>query len=115
MDAIGIDVAVLSHTAPALEQLEPKVATAVAKDANDRLSQAIDRHPDRYLGFATLGPRQPEEAVKELERAVKELGFKVGTLTPTSATPIWTTGATGRYWARPRNWACRSTCIRPSP
>ncbi|MFH0915082.1 MAG: amidohydrolase family protein [bacterium] len=76
MDAAGIDVAVLSHTAPAPEQLEPRVATTIAKDANDKLAAAIDRHPDRYLGFATLGPREPEEAVKELERAVKELGFK---------------------------------------
>lgn len=76
MDAFGIEVAVLSHTAPALEQLEPKVATALAKDANDRLAEAIHRHPTRYLGFATLGPREPQEAVKELERAVKDLGFK---------------------------------------
>lgn len=76
MDAAGIDVAVLSHTAPAPEQLEPRLATAVARDANDRLAEAIDRHPDRYLGFATLGPREPDEAVQELERAVKELGFK---------------------------------------
>jgi predicted TIM-barrel fold metal-dependent hydrolase len=76
MDAAGIDVAVISHTAPAPEQLEPKIATAIAKDANDKLAEAIDRHPDRYLGFATLAPREPEKAVLELERAVKELGFK---------------------------------------
>ncbi len=76
MDAADIDVAVLSHTAPAPEQLEPKVATSIARDANNKLAEAIDRHPDRYLGFATLGPREPEKAVKELERAVKELGFK---------------------------------------
>jgi len=76
LDAAGIDVAVISHTAPALEQLEPKVATAIARDANDKLAEAIDRHPDRYLGFATLGPREPEEAARELERAVKDLGFK---------------------------------------
>ena len=76
MDAAGIDVAVLSHTAPAPEQLEEKMASAIAKDANNKLAEAIDRHPDRYLGFATLGPREPEEAAKELERAVKELGFK---------------------------------------
>ncbi len=76
MDAAGIDVAVISHTAPAPEQLEPKLATAIARDANDKLAEAIDRHPDRYLGFATLGPREPEEAVKELERAVKDLGFR---------------------------------------
>ncbi|MFH1833693.1 MAG: amidohydrolase family protein, partial [bacterium] len=76
MDAAGIDVAVLSHTAPAMEQLEAKQATRIAKDSNDRLAEAIDRHPKRYLGFAALGPKEPQEAVKELERAVKELGFK---------------------------------------
>jgi predicted TIM-barrel fold metal-dependent hydrolase len=76
LDAAGIDVAVISHSAPAPEQLEPKLATTLAKDANDKLAEAIGRHPDRYLGFATLGPKEPEEAVKELERAVKELGFK---------------------------------------
>ena len=76
MDAVGIDVAVLSHTAPALEQLEPRVAAALATEANDVLAAAIDRHPGRYLGFATLAPKEPEEAVKELERCVKELGFR---------------------------------------
>jgi predicted TIM-barrel fold metal-dependent hydrolase len=76
MDAISIDVAVLSHTAPGPEQLEPRVATALARDANDKLAEAIDRHPGRYLGFATLAPKETEEAVKELERSVRELGFK---------------------------------------
>lgn len=76
MDAIGIDVAVLSHTAPGPEQLEPRVATALARDANDKLAEAIDRHPGRYLGFATLAPKETEEAVKEFERSVRELGFK---------------------------------------
>ena len=76
MDAVGIDVAVLSHTAPALEQLEPRVAAALATEANDVLAAAIERHPGRYLGFATLAPKEPEEAVKELERCVKDLGFR---------------------------------------
>ncbi len=76
MDAVGIDVAVISHTAPGPEQLEPKLATAIARDANDTLAAAIDRHPDRYLGFATLSTNEPHEATKELERCVRELGFR---------------------------------------
>ena len=76
MDAAGIDVAVISHTAPTPEQLEARKATKIARDANDKLAAAIDRHPDRYLGFATLGPKEPQEAARELERAVRELGFK---------------------------------------
>lgn len=76
LDAIGVQVAVLSHTAPGPEQLEPRAATEVARDANDRLAEAIARHPDRYLGFATLSPQEPDEAVRELERCVRDLGFR---------------------------------------
>jgi uncharacterized protein len=76
MDIAGIDVAVLSHTAPCIEQLEPKLATEICRDANDLLAAAIDRHPTRYLGFAALSPRDTDEAVKEFERCVKELGFR---------------------------------------
>ena len=32
--------------------------------------------PNRYLGFAALAPKEPDEAVKELHRCVKELGFR---------------------------------------
>jgi predicted TIM-barrel fold metal-dependent hydrolase len=76
MDAAGVDVAALSLSAPGVEHMEPALGTKVAKDANDVLAAAIDAHPDRFLGFATLAPKDVEAAVAELERAVKELGFK---------------------------------------
>ena len=76
MDAAGVDVAALSLTAPGVEFMEPGVGGKVAKDANDLLAAAIDAYPDRFLGFATLAPKDVETAVAELERAVKELGFK---------------------------------------
>ena len=34
------------------------------------------KYPDRFVGYAALCPKEPEEACKELERCVKELGFK---------------------------------------
>lgn len=76
MDAGGIDVAVLSLVAPGPEQFPPSTATRLARHANDELAAAIDRHPDRYAGFAALAPKDTEAAVRELERAVKDLGFK---------------------------------------
>lgn len=76
MDAAGVDVQVLSLTAPGLEQSEPAIATALSKKTNDALAEAIQRHPDRFLGFAALAPQNPKEAADELERAIKELGFK---------------------------------------
>ncbi len=76
MDANGVDVQVLSLTAPGLEQFDAEKGTALSKKTNDLLAEAIQKHPDRFMGFAALAPQNPEGATHELERAVKELGFK---------------------------------------
>jgi len=77
MDKYGIDLSVLSMTVPGV-QLEPEVKKAVdlAKEANDTLAAAVQRHPSRLAGFAHLPLQAPEVAADELERAVKQLGFK---------------------------------------
>ena len=76
MDAGGIDIAVVSLTSPGTDHFYPIIGTGLAKRCNDALAEAIDTHPDRLMGFAALAPKNPEEAAKELERCVKELGFK---------------------------------------
>lgn len=77
MDDGGIDVAVLSITGPGV-QAEPDAATAtrLAAGANDALAEEIARRPDRYAGFAHLAMQDPEGAADELERCVRELGFR---------------------------------------
>lgn len=76
MDAAGVDAQVISLSEPSVELFEPKTGTTLAKSTNDVLAEAIKNYPDRYMGFAALAPQDPNEAVKELERAVKELDFK---------------------------------------
>ena len=76
MDAGGIDVQVLSHTVPATEQLAPEQAVVLAAQANDHLAAAIARQPQRLAGFATLPMSAPQAAADELERTVREHGFK---------------------------------------
>jgi len=76
MDAAGVDVQVLSFGAPGPQAFGREVAIPMARDANDRLREAIDRHPDRFAGFAALPTAAPEEAAAELDRTVRELGFK---------------------------------------
>ena len=76
LDEVGVDVAVLSLAAPGTEAFPPAVGTRVAKETNDTLAEAVGRFPDRFQGFATLAPKDVDSAVTELERSVKELGFK---------------------------------------
>jgi predicted TIM-barrel fold metal-dependent hydrolase len=75
MDDAGIDVAVLSLTAPGVEQLDARDAVRLARHTNDELAEAITRHPDRLAGFATVPLSAPDAAADELDRAVRELGF----------------------------------------
>src|SRR5215472_9145911 len=65
MDAAGIDVQVLSFTSPGPQGYGREIAIPMARDANDRLRHAIDRHPDRFAGFAALPTADPDEAVRE--------------------------------------------------
>lgn len=76
MDSAGIDVQVLSLTSPGVEQLDANEAVALAHESNDYLADAMRRHPSRFAGFATLPIAAPDSAVGELERTVREHGFK---------------------------------------
>jgi 2,3-dihydroxybenzoate decarboxylase len=78
MDKAGIELSILSFNSPGI-QAETDAADAVraAREANDFLSDnVIARHPDRYAGFAAVPLQNPEAAADELERCVKQLGFK---------------------------------------
>jgi uncharacterized protein len=76
MDAAKIDVQVLSLTSPGVEQLEPSAAIALAREANDRVAAAVQKHPSRFAGFAALPTAAPGAAVAELERTVRDYRFK---------------------------------------
>ena len=76
MDEAGIDFQVLSHSIPGLQGIDAATGPALARRVNDRLYQAIQRHPSRFGGFASLPTADPAAAADELERCVTRLGFK---------------------------------------
>ncbi|GHF47300.1 hypothetical protein FHX82_001468 [Amycolatopsis bartoniae] len=75
MDAAGIDVQVLSLTAPGTEQLDAADARHWARTVNDHLADAVRRHPGRLAGFAALPVADPAAAADELSRMVETHGF----------------------------------------
>jgi hypothetical protein len=76
MDASGITLQVLSLSAPGADVLDATQSPALAREFNDRLAAIVREHPDRYAGFAHLPVASPQAAADELERTVREFGFK---------------------------------------
>ena len=78
MEEYGVDMQVLSVGPPGveLEGASSEVNALLARIANDEIARLVAGYPERFLGLASLPLRAPEEAVGELERAVKSLGLK---------------------------------------
>ena len=76
MDEAGITLQVLSAIGPGADLLDGKDGIAFARDINNHLARAIAAQPDRLAGFAHLPMRSPQAAADELERAVRDLGFR---------------------------------------
>jgi 5-carboxyvanillate decarboxylase len=73
MDGWGVDVHLLSLTAPGVQTLPDDRAIALAANVNDRLAEVIGRHPDRFAGLAAVAPQAPEAAAAEIGRAIGDL------------------------------------------
>jgi hypothetical protein len=76
MDQHGIDVQVLSHTVPSPEILDASQAVPLCRQVNDELAEAVSCYPTRFAAFASLPIADPKAAAAELERTVRQFGFK---------------------------------------
>ena len=79
MDAVGVDVQVVSYGSGGPATLMHPEAVELCRQVNDDLAAQIAEHPDRFRGFATVPLYDPEAAGEELRRCVGDLGF-VGAL-----------------------------------
>jgi uncharacterized protein len=69
---------ILSIATPPIEAFaNPSDAVDLARRANDGMAELVTKHKDRFPGFiAALPMNNPEAAVKENVRAIKELGAR---------------------------------------
>lgn len=115
MDAHGVDMHLLSLTAPGVQMFTPDVANTRARLTNDRLAELVRRHPKRFAALASFAPQDPRAAVKEMGRAVNTLklnGFIVNSHTDNAYLDQL------RFWpilARRRRSTPRSTFTRGPP
>jgi 2,3-dihydroxybenzoate decarboxylase len=77
MDRSGLEIEIISLNSNAIQGI-PEVAKAIAlaRKANDALAATIAKRPDRFAGFAALPMQDPQAAAAELNRCVRDLGFK---------------------------------------
>ena len=73
MDAVGIDLAVLSI---AVSNDDPQIALEECRIWDDRVAELTKKYPKRFVGLAPVPPLGGEKAFAELDRAIGTLGLK---------------------------------------
>jgi len=101
MDAMGVDVQVLSATPQTyLYNKDASLGAMTAAIQNNQIAKLVEQNPQRFMGIATLPMQAPEKAADELKRAMTKLGLR-GTmfasnimgknLDDPSFEPVWAT------------------------
>ena len=101
MDAMGVDVQVLSATPQTyLYNQDASLGATTAAVQNDQIAKLVKQNPQRFMGIATLPMQAPEKAADELKRAMTTLNLR-GTmfasniigknLDDPSFEPVWAT------------------------
>jgi aminocarboxymuconate-semialdehyde decarboxylase len=75
-DRDGVSVQVLS-TVPVMFSYWARAADALdlSRFLNDHIASVVARHPRRFVGLGTVPMQEPDLAVRELVRCVRELGL----------------------------------------
>lgn len=77
MDEMKIDVAVLSHGIPfGPDILGGQEADEWAMRINDDLARIIATYPGKFVGLGSIGFGDPQHSITEVDRCIKQLGFK---------------------------------------
>src|SRR5215472_8652504 len=77
LDAMAIDVQFIAPPPPQCYYSVPlDIAVKAAQIVNDGIAAFCAKNTDRFKGFGTVPMPDGNEAAKELERCVKQLGFK---------------------------------------
>jgi len=73
MDRVGIDVEVVSLSTPNVFFADAQRQPEIARIVNDAYAELIAKHPARFKAFASIPMDAPDEALKELQRAINDL------------------------------------------
>jgi aminocarboxymuconate-semialdehyde decarboxylase len=75
LDRVGVDVQVLTFTAPGTLIEAPERSVALSRLANDSLAAVAAERPTRFTALGTLPLNDPAASLAEFRRVTEELGF----------------------------------------
>lgn len=101
LDAMGIDIQLIAPAPPQCYYTVPlDIAVRATQMVNDGIAEFCAKAPDRFKGFGSVPMTDGNEAVKELERCVKELGFTGVEILTTIAGKELSDPAFAPFWSK---------------
>ncbi len=76
LDEVGVDMQVLTFTAPGTLIEQPERSVSLSRKVNDALAEIVRERSNRFTALATLPLNDPAASAEEFDRATGELGFK---------------------------------------
>ncbi|MBW1998496.1 MAG: amidohydrolase [Deltaproteobacteria bacterium] len=76
MEQAGFDMQILTLSIPSVDIFPVGIGEGLARVVNDEIARIASDHPRNFMGFATLPFLDPDRTLRELERCIKDLGFK---------------------------------------
>jgi aminocarboxymuconate-semialdehyde decarboxylase len=71
-----VDMQILSSPHPGVDRFSPDESAEMSRIINDGIAKAVRKYPKQFQGLAMLPLIDTKLALKELDRAVQDLGFK---------------------------------------
>ena len=71
-----VDMQILSSPHPGVDRFSPDESAEMSRIINDGIAKAVRKYPKRFQGLAMLPLIDTKAALKELDRAVQDLGLK---------------------------------------
>ena len=85
MNAMGVDVQLLTTPGQCYYSVPPEIGLTAARMVNDGIAAFVAKTPDRFVALGTVPLQDAALAVQELERCMKELDFRGAIVTPAVA------------------------------
>jgi aminocarboxymuconate-semialdehyde decarboxylase len=107
MDAMGVDLQVISPTATQYYYWTDRdLAAVLVKEQNEAIAATCAKHPDRLAGLGNVSLQHPDLAAAQLQYLVKELGLKGAVISSSVNGESLSSEALAPFWQKAHDLKC---------